>query len=224
MYLGNNLYTTLDGGINDSALALSVSAGEGAQFGTEITRLYGSEKFPYYLTIWSASYSSPSLDSGMEIVEVTARDTDDFTIVRGKRGTSASAHSSGDKVMLGNYADDLVWESLPAKEYVDTHADDEGTSSYFRIGDTQIVFVNETITVGANTTYADKAETFPVAFKAGTTPSVVIQANSNYSNTFGWAYALSITNTGFTMRAANKGTTNNAGSMLVSYVAIGVWQ
>jgi hypothetical protein len=119
MYLGNNLYTTLASGIDNDDLALSVSTGEGAQFGTEITRLYGSEKYPYYLTIWSASYSSPSLDSGMEIVEVTARDTDDFTIVRGQRGTSASAHSSGDKVIMGNYADDLVWDSLPAKEYVD---------------------------------------------------------------------------------------------------------
>jgi hypothetical protein len=113
---------------------------------------------------------------------------------------------------------------LPAKEYVDTHADDEGTSSYFRIGNTQIVFVNKLITVGANTAYADKAEVFPVEFKAGTTPSVIIQATSNYSNTFGWAYAISVTNTGFKMRAANKGTTNNAGSVSVAYVAIGVWQ
>lgn len=133
-----------------------------------------------------------------------------------------------DTSVIENVTDPSSAQDAATKNYTDTlvatHADDEGTSSYFRIGNTQIVFVNELITVGANTAYSDKAETFPVEFKAGTTPSVIIQATSNYSNTFGWAYALSVTNTGFTMRAANKGTTNNAGSVSVAYVAIGVWQ
>jgi len=109
MYFGNNLYTTLASGITDIATSMTVATGDGADFGTELSRLWGSEKFSYYLTIFNKDYASPTLDTSREIVEVTARSTDTFTIARGKRGTSASAHSTDDKVILGNYADDLAY-------------------------------------------------------------------------------------------------------------------
>ena len=108
MYLGNNLYTTLSGTHDDSTTTINVSSGDGADFGTEISRIYGSEKFPYYLTIFSSDYASPTLDESREIVAVSARTDDAFTVTRGQRGTSASAHSSGDKVIMGNYADDVA--------------------------------------------------------------------------------------------------------------------
>ncbi len=108
MYFGNFLVTSLASGITDSATSMTITTGDGADFGTELARLWGSEKFSYYLTIFSKDYASASLDTSREIVEVTARSTDTFTIARGKRGTSASAHSSGDTVILAISADDLA--------------------------------------------------------------------------------------------------------------------
>lgn len=67
--------------------------------------------FPFYLTLWGAN-SSPNTSASMEIVEVTANpSSNNFTIVRARQSTSASAHLQNDNVALlftaGNFSEVL---------------------------------------------------------------------------------------------------------------------
>ncbi len=80
----NNASAKLASAITDSALSLTVQAGQGAEFPSPT----GSDYF--MLTLVSSG--------GLEIVKVTARSTDTFTIVRAQEGTSASAFAAGDGV------------------------------------------------------------------------------------------------------------------------------
>ena len=84
----NNAATTLASGILAAATSLTVATGTGALFPT----LTGSNFF--YCTLQNTAGTT------IEIVKVTARSTDTFTIVRAQEGTSASAFSTGDKVEL----------------------------------------------------------------------------------------------------------------------------
>jgi len=84
----NNAATTLASGILVGATSLTVASTTGALFPT----LTGSNFF--YCTLQNTA------GSVVEIVKVTARSTDTFTIVRAQEGTTASAFSTGDKVEL----------------------------------------------------------------------------------------------------------------------------
>ena len=108
-YIGNFLLTRLAQNLDLSSTSMTVTSGDGAKFGAEMIRLYGAEMFPYYLIIRSQAYGQAVLDPNREIVQVTARDEDTFTIVRGTRGTTAVAHYSGDYVQLSLQADDLIF-------------------------------------------------------------------------------------------------------------------
>lgn len=83
----NNASATLSASITNAATSFSVSAGQGALF----PAITGSDFF--YVTLTNTAGT-------VEIVKVTARTTDTFTVVRGQDGTSAVAWSSGDKVEL----------------------------------------------------------------------------------------------------------------------------
>lgn len=83
----NNATTTLSAGINSSVTSLAVATGAGALFPT----LTGSDVF--YVTL-------ANLSGAVEIVKVTARSSDTFTIVRGQDNTTAQAWNAGDKVEL----------------------------------------------------------------------------------------------------------------------------
>ena len=87
MKFTNNATTTLASNITSSATSLTVSASTGSLFPT----LGGSDYF--YCTLANTS-------GAIEIVKVTARSTDTFTITRGQDGTSGQAWNSGDKVEL----------------------------------------------------------------------------------------------------------------------------
>ena len=88
MSFANNAATTFASGITNSATSLTVASGTGAVFPT----LSGSQYF--YCTLENVAGTL------REIVKVTARSTDTFTIVRSQDGTSAQAFSTGDKVEL----------------------------------------------------------------------------------------------------------------------------
>jgi hypothetical protein len=83
----NNATTTLASGINSSVTSLTVATGTGALFPS----LSGSDVF--YVTL-------ANLTGTVEIVKVTARSSDTFTIVRGQDNTTAAAWVTGDKVEL----------------------------------------------------------------------------------------------------------------------------
>jgi hypothetical protein len=87
MKFTNNATSTLATGINNSVTSLSVASGQGALFPT----LGGSDYF--YCTLANAAGT-------VEIVKVTARSTDTFTIVRGQDNTTAASWLSGDRVEL----------------------------------------------------------------------------------------------------------------------------
>lgn len=103
----NNAATTLASGVLIGATSLTVAAGTGAEFPT----LAGSEYF--YCTIANNAGS-------VEIIKVTARSTDTFTIVRGQDGTSAAAWASGDKVELRLTRIDLL--NFPQLDSTNTFA------------------------------------------------------------------------------------------------------
>lgn len=84
----NNASTTLASSITNSGTSLTVVTGAGALFPT----LTGSDYF--YCTL------EDSAATKREIVKVTARSSDTFTIVRGQDGTTGSAFNAGDKVQL----------------------------------------------------------------------------------------------------------------------------
>jgi len=83
----NNATSTLATGIASGALSLTVASGQGALFPT----LGGSDYF--YCTLSNVA-------NVIEIIKVTARSTDTFTIVRAQDNTTASAWIAGDKVEL----------------------------------------------------------------------------------------------------------------------------
>lgn len=83
----NNASAALASAITASATSITVSTGQGALFPS----LSGSNYF--YATLVNSS-------NVVEIVKVTARATDTFTVVRAQDGTSSSAFAAGDKLEL----------------------------------------------------------------------------------------------------------------------------
>jgi hypothetical protein len=84
----NNAAGTLASSITSSATSLTVSSGQGALFPT----ITGSNYFLVTLTNVAGTT--------LEIVKVTARSSDTFTIVRAQEGTTATAFAGGDFVQL----------------------------------------------------------------------------------------------------------------------------
>jgi hypothetical protein len=75
---------TLSTGYDDTATSIVLTAGDGARF----------PDAPFNATWWNASdYSDPADDPNVEIVRVTAKSTDTFTVTRGAEGgAGAMAH------------------------------------------------------------------------------------------------------------------------------------
>lgn len=81
--------------LSDSDTELEVYTGDGALFPAA----------PFYLTISPKNKWSRKINS--EIVLVTAKATDTFTITRAQKGTTAKAFDDGDLVANGIYKEDL---------------------------------------------------------------------------------------------------------------------
>ena len=91
----NNASTTLASGITAIATSLTVATGAGALFPTPSGAAF------FYCTLQNVAGTL------REIVKVTARTTDTFTIVRAQDGTSGLVFSTSDKVELRVTAADL---------------------------------------------------------------------------------------------------------------------
>ena len=91
----NNASTTLASGITAVATSLTVASGAGALFPTPSGAAF------FYCTLQNVAGTL------REIVKVTARTTDTFTIVRAQDGTSGQIFSTSDKVELRVTAADL---------------------------------------------------------------------------------------------------------------------
>lgn len=87
----NNATSTLAGSLTNVATSFAVASGEGARFPA-----LSSPDF-YRATIFQIV---AGVEVNHEIVKVTARASDTFTVVRGQDGTTANAFSAGDPVQL----------------------------------------------------------------------------------------------------------------------------
>lgn len=85
--VSNNAYSMLASGITDSSATLTVAAGDGGKFPV----LSGGDYF--YATIFDTL-------NNYEIVKVTARAVDTFTITRAQDGTTAKAFVVGSRIEL----------------------------------------------------------------------------------------------------------------------------
>lgn len=81
----NNASAQLASGINNAVTALSVTTGNGNLFPT-----LGAGEY-FYATLVDSS-------NNIEVVKVTARSGDNFTIVRGQEGTTARSYTAGDRL------------------------------------------------------------------------------------------------------------------------------
>ena len=104
----NNAVGALASSINDSVLSLTLQSGQGALF----PQPSGSSYF--YATIIAD-------DNTKEVVKVTARSTNTFTIVRAQDNTSARAFDAGDRVELRLVAANM--ENFAQKDSANDFAD-----------------------------------------------------------------------------------------------------
>lgn len=94
----NNAASTLYSNIGTGALSMTVQTGDGALFPAPTGQQY------FYVTLFKVV---GSVESSHEVVKVTARTGDTFTIVRAQEGTSAKAFVSGDRVELRVTAENM---------------------------------------------------------------------------------------------------------------------
>lgn len=102
----NNAYSTILTGINSSVTTISVAVGEGAHFPSASV---ASGNY-FYVTLLDTS-------NNLEIVKVTNRTNDTFTVVRGQDGTTARSFLSGDRVELRVTA--ALLNDLPTREILE---------------------------------------------------------------------------------------------------------
>lgn len=93
--------------LSDSDTELEVYTGDGALFPAA----------PFYLTLSPKNKWSRKINS--EIVLVTAKSTDTFTITRAQKGTTAKEFSYGDLIANGIYVEDFT----DLEDYVDNEVD-----------------------------------------------------------------------------------------------------
>ena len=146
MKFTNNAATTLATGITNSATSLTVSVGAGALFPTSS----GSDYF--YCTLANSS-------GAIEIIKVTTRSTDTFTIVRGQDGTSGQAWNSGDKVELRLVAASL--NDLP------------------KLDETNTFSSNNTFTTSVTTPIVTSAAATALTLKSAGTTALTIDTSQN---------------------------------------------
>lgn len=182
----NNAATTLASGITNSATSLTVASGTGSLFPT----LSGSNIF--YATLQNASSGTP-----IEIVKVTARSGDTFTIVRAQDNTTASAFNSGDKVELRLPA--VVLNDFPQEDSANTFTGNQtfnGTSANVAltvlnidepanvVGSAPSSTTNYYVNSGSVQYYTTNAAnnfTLNFAFSAGTTLNTAMSTNNTIS-------------------------------------------
>lgn len=178
----NFAYSTLATSINDSQLSLTVAAGHGARFPAPTGGDY------FYVTLESALLVR-------EIVKVTARSTDTFTIVRAQDNTTAAAFSAGDSVALRLNAAALTGITAAATVALQSLTTDVDVSSAAAPSSGQVLMATSSTeatwqTLGAAGVFTNVTNVFtknqsvqPVALTAGATVNVDAALSNNFTLT-----------------------------------------
>jgi len=124
--------------LSDTDTELTVYTGDGALFPAA----------PFYLTISPKNKWSRKINS--EIVLVTAKYTDTFTITRAQKGTTAMEFSYGDLVANGIYKEDLDDLETALEAYADSVADAAVDTAVFAALQAMMP-VGFVVTLGVNT-------------------------------------------------------------------------
>lgn len=124
--------------LSDTDTELTVYTGDGALFPAA----------PFYLTISPKNKWSRKINS--EIVLVTAKSTDTFTITRAQKGTTAMEFSYGDLVANGIYKEDLDDLETALEAYADSVADAAVDTAVFAALQAMMP-VGFVVTLGVNT-------------------------------------------------------------------------
>lgn len=114
----NNAQSTLATSINNTVTTLAVAAGQGALFPV----LGAGQSF--FMTI-----TDVATQTDIEIMEVTARSTDTFTVIRGQEGTAAQNWTAGDIINQRITASDLAafQQQAQAQAQSQNYAADSGS-------------------------------------------------------------------------------------------------
>ena len=142
----NRAASTLASGITSGATSLTVASGEGA-------------KFPSPTTPQTACITLSKSTGEYEIVKLTARAGDVFTVVRAQEGTTAIAFSAADKVELNLTASGLDSKANLAEQYTRSGLNTTATASGIVIGQEYLITDENRLAVGLSaTTYQDFAK------------------------------------------------------------------
>ena len=179
MKFTNNATSTLASGITNVATSLTVASGQGSRFPS-----LGAGDY-FYCTLANSSGT-------VEIVKVTARSTDTFTVTRAQDGTSASAWNAGDKVELRLVSATL--NDLPK-------LDETNTFSQAQTFSAAPVLSSLSGLVKANSSSAATAATAGTDYLAPPSGTAILKANSGgalANATAGTDYVAPGTTTNFT--------------------------
>lgn len=146
----NNAAGTLAAGITNASLSLTLNAGQGAAFPNP------SAPQVFYVTLTDAATQTL-----IEIVQVTARAGDVFTIVRGQDGTTPLSWNAGDIVSLR-----VIWLELRGFE-------NAAEGLFGATGNNVIITPSTTLGI-AGTTLADNANAGSVGEFTSAPQSVVL--------------------------------------------------
>jgi len=161
----NNAATTLASGINNSVTSLTVATGTGSLFPT----ISAGQQFNCTLVEGSTT----------EIIKVTARTTDTFTIVRAQEGTTAQSFTTAGKVELRITAEGL-------NQFVQETATQTLTNKTIESGVFTNGYTEETVTANTGTSYT-------ISLTNGTVQILTLTGNCTYTfpaNTAGTSFLL----------------------------------
>jgi hypothetical protein len=121
----DNATTVLAGSISAASLSLTVFAGAGS--------LFPAITAPQFFVATLVQASNPTV---REIVKVTARSTDTFTIVRAQEGTTALTWNAGDTVTLLPTAGGLngFAQAIDVQQQQGNYALDTGSANAYQVG------------------------------------------------------------------------------------------
>jgi hypothetical protein len=183
----NNASAPLASSISSSATTIVVTTGQGALF----PAITGTNYF--YATLTNSS-------NQLEIVKVTARSSDSFTVVRGQEATTAQAYAAADKLELR-----VTAAGLNAMVQFDAATAANGAVAYSTgtlqsytaagtagqilssAGASSPVWIAQSAIAAGSATNAGFATNAGYATNAGTANSASFATNAGYATTAGYA-------------------------------------